>query len=320
MTLCRHLFSAALLSITLVAPAAAQKIVLFREVPTELDLRRVLAPETLPAGLDDAGLGGFQSKAIEFESPAPAPSTAPSTGSGTGSGPRPSARPRPVVRPAQVPSAQPATSAAFLINFAVNSDRIEAASIPYLDRIASLLRTTPGLSLAIEGHADASGGDTVNDPLSVRRANAVRAFLIERYAIGAERLSAMGHGARQPLIAANPYDALNRRVQFDRLPPIPDLSAPPPTEPAHQARLVTQCQTMARGAPLRLPVAAAERFCACVLGEHTDQGRKPLPDPELLLRAYDPGADLSHLSPAQTRLLEDDARFARACLAASAPG
>src|SRR5271167_4493965 len=54
--------------------------------------------------------------------------------------------------------------------------RSEAA--PVLERVASALRSDPASSATIEGHTDGKGSDQYNQPLSERRAQSVRLWLI----------------------------------------------------------------------------------------------------------------------------------------------
>ncbi|RMF59783.1 MAG: OmpA family protein, partial [Bacteroidetes bacterium] len=66
------------------------------------------------------------------------------------------------------------------------------------------------------GHTDSTGPDDYNLRLSQARAEAVRAYLIERFGIAPERLVARGYGESQP-IADNVTATgrtLNRRVEF----------------------------------------------------------------------------------------------------------
>jgi OmpA-OmpF porin, OOP family len=67
----------------------------------------------------------------------------------------------------------------------------------------------------IEGHADATGTDDVNVPLSQKRAEAVKEYLVKN---GADQsmLTAVGMGSKAPRVPANPKAAENRRVEFAR--------------------------------------------------------------------------------------------------------
>ena len=71
-------------------------------------------------------------------------------------------------------------------------------------------------SFVIEGHADAFGDDQYNKDLSLRRAGAVREFLIFRAGVADERLQVIGRGEDAPK-TDDPYDPENRRVDVVNL-------------------------------------------------------------------------------------------------------
>jgi OOP family OmpA-OmpF porin len=87
-----------------------------------------------------------------------------------------------------------------------------------LDRFAEAMRGKRGSGrvVRIEGHADASGSDEINGPLSQRRAEAVKDYLVKG---GADQamLQAVGMGAKAPKDKADPRAAENRRVEIGRL-------------------------------------------------------------------------------------------------------
>jgi OmpA-OmpF porin, OOP family len=89
-----------------------------------------------------------------------------------------------------------------------------------LDRFAEVLRGKRGSGrvVVIEGHADASGSDEVNLPLSQKRAEAVKDYLVKN---GADQsmLMAKGMGSRAPKLAQDPTAAENRRVEIGRQAP-----------------------------------------------------------------------------------------------------
>ncbi len=103
------------------------------------------------------------------------------------------------------------------IQFEYNRDVIKPVSFPILDSVADVLKTRPRIrKLEIQGHTDAHGDDAFNMDLSQRRANAVRAYLVDKHGIDASRLEAKGYGETKP-IASNRSPAgraKNRRVQF----------------------------------------------------------------------------------------------------------
>lgn len=73
-------------------------------------------------------------------------------------------------------------------------------------------------TFAIGGHTDDVGTDQYNYELSMRRAAAVRDYLVGRYGIDSKRLQVRGYGDTTPLIERTDDEsrARNRRVDFER--------------------------------------------------------------------------------------------------------
>jgi OOP family OmpA-OmpF porin len=101
------------------------------------------------------------------------------------------------------------------ILFSTDSATLDSSSFGTLDRLATAAKSCPGMRISIEGHTDAEGSDEYNQRLSVRRAQAVVAYLVKA---GADRrqLEAVGYGFSRP---AAPNDtpenmARNRRIEF----------------------------------------------------------------------------------------------------------
>ena len=101
------------------------------------------------------------------------------------------------------------------ILFDTGSDRLKGESLPTLKMILGLLQGDAKLRFAVEGHTDDQGGKAINQPLSERRAAAVVAWLVGK-GIGAERLTAKGHGDSKPIDKNTSAEgrANNRRVEF----------------------------------------------------------------------------------------------------------
>jgi outer membrane protein OmpA-like peptidoglycan-associated protein len=90
---------------------------------------------------------------------------------------------------------------------------VRSEAQPILDRIAFWLGRNPTVTLAIEGHTDASGDPRHNQELSEQWATATRDYLVSR-GIAATRLSCVGRGESEP-VAGNDTAAdrqRNRRV------------------------------------------------------------------------------------------------------------
>ncbi|MGR9044739.1 MAG: OmpA family protein [Gammaproteobacteria bacterium] len=108
------------------------------------------------------------------------------------------------------------TSIGLPIKFAYNSAEILDESIPFLTEVGKMMTLDDFANkrLIIEGHTDAAGSDQYNLFLSQSRARAVSNFLVQNYGISPDRLRTKGLGESKPLPGSNPYDGVNRRVQF----------------------------------------------------------------------------------------------------------
>jgi OOP family OmpA-OmpF porin len=139
---------------------------------------------------------GFK-PAVRFLVPAAAPAAATPAAAGA--------------TPAARPAAKPASS------FELGSAELPEALVRFLDMFVQVLRDKRGTGqvVRIEGHADATGTDDVNVPLSQKRAEAVKEYLVKN---GADQsmLTAVGMGSKAPRVPANPKAAENRRVEFAR--------------------------------------------------------------------------------------------------------
>jgi outer membrane protein OmpA-like peptidoglycan-associated protein len=100
------------------------------------------------------------------------------------------------------------------IEFAPGSTVLNVASGPVLDLAARAAADCPG-TLRVEGHTDDTGNPAFNDELSLRRAEAVRAAMIQR-GVPPERLLAAGYGQSQPVgdNATEDGRARNRRIEI----------------------------------------------------------------------------------------------------------
>lgn len=84
-----------------------------------------------------------------------------------------------------------------------------------IKRVGDYMNAYPWEKATLEGHTDSKGTDAYNQNLSQRRVDAIKAYLVEKFGIKADRLKAIGYGESKP-IATNDTDEgrqLNRRVQ-----------------------------------------------------------------------------------------------------------
>lgn len=102
-----------------------------------------------------------------------------------------------------------------VINFKRADWTLETASKPTLDELAAIVNQCPAFKISIEGHTDSEGVPERNNPLSERRANAVRDYLAGA-GVDASRLSTVGYGADRPVAdnATAEGRAKNRRIEF----------------------------------------------------------------------------------------------------------
>ena len=157
--------------------------------------------------------------------PAPAPEPTPEPVAEPEPEPEPVAAPAPAPAPVPVvpvvaePEPEEEVVARVIalegVNFETNSDRLTASSVNDLDDAAQTLNDNPGVRVVIAGHTDSMGNDQYNLNLSQKRAEAVRAYLIDKGVEG-DRLIARGLGESEP-VASNDTAAgraKNRRVEL----------------------------------------------------------------------------------------------------------
>lgn len=101
------------------------------------------------------------------------------------------------------------------VNFDNDSATLRPDSIATLDAAAATLKEWGEVKIEVAGHTDSVDTDAYNLRLSQRRADAVRAYLIEK-GIAAERLFAKGYGEAQPVADNRTPEGRfkNRRVEL----------------------------------------------------------------------------------------------------------
>ncbi len=101
------------------------------------------------------------------------------------------------------------------ITFDYNSADVSAKSLPSVQALGRAL-TNPdlkGSTFIVAGHTDAAGGESYNQDLSERRADAIKRYLIENYGIAAADLVTVGYGKSKLKDPNQPLAEVNRRVQ-----------------------------------------------------------------------------------------------------------
>jgi outer membrane protein OmpA-like peptidoglycan-associated protein len=103
------------------------------------------------------------------------------------------------------------------IFFAFGSAEIRPEARPSLDELGKALSDAKlgNVSFLIAGHTDAKGSNSsYNLALSERRAESVKAFLVETYGVDGARLAVIGFGEEQLKNPDDPFADENRRVQI----------------------------------------------------------------------------------------------------------
>lgn len=102
------------------------------------------------------------------------------------------------------------------IAFYSNSADLRSDYFDVLNSIAKTLSEFDRTSIRVTAHTDATGSETINQPLSQRRADSVATYLRSQK-IASTRIASFGYGSRYP-IASNDSPAgreQNRRVELD---------------------------------------------------------------------------------------------------------
>jgi outer membrane protein OmpA-like peptidoglycan-associated protein len=104
------------------------------------------------------------------------------------------------------------------IYFAFNSAALDPASDRTIAALAEVLQRHPDWTATLEGHTDSIGTGAANLALSERRVATVRAQLVNRHGIAAERLKVIGRGSGLPRETNATVEgrARNRRVEMLR--------------------------------------------------------------------------------------------------------
>ncbi len=124
--------------------------------------------------------------------------------------PRPESVPGPV--PAEPDTAQPEV-ALEIVHFDYDRWLIKEPDIRALVRGAGALLERPEIEVEIVGHCDPRGTDEYNTKLGLKRARAVRKFLV-RSGVAEERLTVRSEGESRPISTTPEEYWLDRRVEF----------------------------------------------------------------------------------------------------------
>ena len=101
------------------------------------------------------------------------------------------------------------------VNFGVNSAELDATARGVIR--TKFLGWAQGFERArilIEGNTDNTGPDSINVPLSRRRAEAAKQYIVSTYGVDPNRITVVGNGAKYATASAEPQRAQDRRTDF----------------------------------------------------------------------------------------------------------
>ncbi len=115
----------------------------------------------------------------------------------------------------QLIALQPPAPERFVLEFEPGSSTLTADSQARLADIIARARARAGGEIVVTGHTDRQGTLEANDKLSLERAQAIRALLVER-GFKPELIDAVGRGERDPLVPTDDEVAepRNRRAEL----------------------------------------------------------------------------------------------------------
>jgi len=130
---------------------------------------------------------------------------------------KPIPEPPPVAQVPPPPPPAPGTKIATVkhVNFAFDKSALKPGAIPVLDNVVNIMNDNPSLEVYVDGYTDAIGSRAYNLGLSKRRADAVKAYLVDN-GVSSSRITTRGFGMDNP-VASNATEAgraENRRAEI----------------------------------------------------------------------------------------------------------
>lgn len=101
------------------------------------------------------------------------------------------------------------------INFELEKYNIDSQDVQRLSTVLKVLLANGNANISIEGHADNTGEESYNNPLSKNRSTSIKDYLVN-LGIDANRLSTKAFGESMPKASNDTEEgrAINRRVEF----------------------------------------------------------------------------------------------------------
>lgn len=99
------------------------------------------------------------------------------------------------------------------INFDFDSAVLNPKAVALANELGQALVQLSGSTFLVGGHTDGKGSNVYNLDLSRRRADAIKAYLVESFRVPAANLIAVGYGMERLKNPGSPFADENRRVQ-----------------------------------------------------------------------------------------------------------
>jgi len=134
-------------------------------------------------------------------------------------GKKPAPPPPAVVPPVEPPPVAPPKTEKVCITLMIEFDFDRADIKPryheQIKQVADFLATYPTTSAVIEGHTDNVGTSEYNEKLSLRRAESVRRYLVEKFGVNPARLKAVGYGFSRPVADNSTAEGRQKNRRID---------------------------------------------------------------------------------------------------------
>ncbi len=114
------------------------------------------------------------------------------------------------------PGPKPTDKLTIHVNFETNKSDIRKNDLADLQKAEAFVKKYSACKVEIDGYTDSTGGPKINQPLSVRRADAVKTWLLDHGASSADHITTKGMGDSNP-VASNKTAkgrAENRRAEI----------------------------------------------------------------------------------------------------------
>ena len=101
-----------------------------------------------------------------------------------------------------------------MIHYDLNSAVVKTSEYGNLAAVANVLKTNPGIRIAVSGYTDKTATDGYNEGLSYRRAQAAVNALVKNFGADRNRLVLTYQGENNTLVPTSGVSYMNRRVEF----------------------------------------------------------------------------------------------------------